>query len=69
MLHLIAGASVDDPRRRAFEGELQIRQIAAYEAAATESADATRKLIRLTVAIALLTVVLVALTVVLAVQD
>ncbi len=53
----------------AARGELLVRQIRAYEDAAAESADASRKLVRFTLAILMLTVVLVALTLVLAVGN
>lgn len=62
LLHYIAGASVDDQKRRAYEGELIVRQITAAEAAAAESAATGRKLVWLTVVLVILTGVLIWLT-------
>jgi hypothetical protein len=70
LLHTInigTGATEAGPVPAA-RGELVVRQIRAYEAAAAESADATRKLVGLTWAIVGLTAVLMVLTIVLAVE-
>ena len=62
-----ARANVSGPVPAA-KAELAVRQIRAFESAANEAAEATRKLVQLTLAIAALTRVLVALTIVLALE-
>jgi hypothetical protein len=66
LLHRLNAMGSGDAR--ALDGELRVRQVRAYKAAASESADTGRKLVRLTWAIVALTAVLVALTIVLGLQ-